>query len=261
MSFLDIWTEFLKPSLYPVAIVIGAFVLRKQLAPLIKRLSKVAKGDFSAEFHVEKKPNKTFATDHIPSNNTEKNEPLETKSSLVGFWDTVRPRHEIKCDARNLIASSNQRIFLSGITLNYIIQHCTQEIEAAIRQRIPVEIVIAANTDDAIIFYKRYSSLIEENLPVAHNRYQQYRDNLPPDLSKFFNVYSTQIPFTHSIGLYDDRLFVSELCIDTNSSGAPSYELLKDSEAYKTYIEEIKKLLAEGIALYESDPSRIVDIL
>ena len=93
----------------------------------------------------------------------------ETKSSLLYFWDNIKTRHKMQCDARSLIESSKHRVFLSGITLNYIIQHCSDEINSAIERHMPIEIVIAANSRESFLYYSRYSSQVENNLNIARN--------------------------------------------------------------------------------------------
>lgn len=183
----------------------------------------------------------------------------QPRSPLLGFWDSVRARHDLGLDARSVMGSVQQRIFLSGITLNYIVQHCKDEISRALGVGVPVEFVIVANTNEARSMYERYSSFVSENLPLAHKRYRDYREGLSSDEAKLFNVYCTQLPLTHSIGLYDGRMFISEFCLDADSSGVPSYELAENGDGYKTFIEEVRVLLSGGEPLFGSEPSRILD--
>ena len=89
------------------------------------------------------------------------------RSPLLGFWDSVDARHKMNRDPRSLMASAEKRIFVSGITLNYIIQHCKNEIINALGRGVLVEFVIAANTDKSKSIYERYSSLVERPTPCT----------------------------------------------------------------------------------------------
>jgi hypothetical protein len=198
----------------------------------------------------------THSAHTLPTEN-----PVVKHYSLVGFWDTLKLRHDAMCDARSLIASATERIFLSGITLNYIVQHCRRELESALRRGVLVEIVIAADTDKSKYVYKRYSSLVEDNLPLVHERFREFRQNQREDRVNLLSIYAAQIPLTHSLGLYDDRLFVSEFCIDTSSSESPSYELAHNADAYAILVAEIRVLLSTATPLYESRSSRILRTL
>ena len=76
-------------------------------------------------------------------------------------------------------------------------------------------------------------------------------DELSNEQKQYFCVYSTQIPLTHSIGLYDDIIIVSEFCLDTASSHVPSYQVAKNSKSYKTFLQEVRILLEKGTSLFK----------
>jgi hypothetical protein len=99
---------------------------------------------------------------------------------------------------------------------------------------------------------------MSENLDgLAHKRYEDFLIKLPRAKADLFNVYCTEIPLMHSLGLYDDKLYVSEFCLDADSSRVPSYELAVGGIGYRTFIGEIQALLRDGTPLFGSGPSRI----
>jgi hypothetical protein len=171
---------------------------------------------------------------------------VRSPSSPTGFWGSARARHEERQDARSLIARTQERLFVSGITLTFIIQHCQSELESMISRGLPVDLVIAADTPFTRSVYARYSPEIDVNLPLACRRYRAFRDAIHAERRHLFRVYSTAIPLTHSIGMYDNIIHVSEFCIDTDSARVPSYQLAESSPGYETYLKEVRLLLQEG---------------
>ena len=90
---------------------------------------------------------------------------------VIRFWDTINARHVEQKDVRSLISKTKSRVFISGIALNYIAQHCSDELKDVLDRGVTTELVIAANEESVRSQYERYSSCIHENLPLAHKRF------------------------------------------------------------------------------------------
>ena len=162
-----------------------------------------------------------------------------------------------------LIGKATQRVFVSGIALNNIVQHGDRELHLALSNGAVVEIVIAANTALTARHYALYQSPIGPSTPMiklAHEKYKRFRDSLSSDYKKRFSVYSTRVPMCHSIGIYDNVVDLSEFCIGNNSVSCPSY-LLRPSSAFDVYIAEAKYLLGNAAPLFGSNPSKLIRML
>jgi hypothetical protein len=182
-------------------------------------------------------------------------------TQAVLYWHTIPDRQRDGVDARSLIGRSVRRVFISGITLFYLARYCRTELKDAAGRGVQTELVIAENSPESVARYARYSPEIKDNLPAAHRRYHALAkkfqsEGLPP-----LTVWCTSIPLTHSIGLYDDAIYVSEFCIDAESPRAPSFCVPAGTPSYRVFIAEIRVLLRESVPLIGSKRSAILKSL
>jgi Predicted nucleotide-binding protein containing TIR-like domain len=175
----------------------------------------------------------------------------------VLFWDSIIERQRVNKDVRGLIANAKKCIFLSGITLSYVVTKCHAELSTAIFNGVQVQIVISNGDTKLIPFYSRYSNSVEQNLPLAVLRYQKFFNTLPESKRSCFSVYLTRAPMVHSIGFYDDDCYVSEFCIDADSSNAVSFRVTPDMQSYTSYVHEKKVLLNEADTLVPQNSAKI----
>ena len=164
----------------------------------------------------------------------------------VLFWHSITNRQLYDVDVRGLITKSRKYIFISGVSLTYVIKHCADDLRDALVRGCEIKIVISDNSELARLFYSRFSNRLGEEHALTYERYNRFYDNLPEKEKKLFKVYFTNVTLSHSIGLYDDQLFVSEYCLDCDSSRCPSYRLTTESESYDVLKNEIKILLSES---------------
>ena len=68
----------------------------------------------------------------------------------------------------------------------------------------------------------------------------------------------TDIPLTHSIGLYDNAIYVSELCIDHSSSNCPSFSPPPGPKSHSLFLAELKQLLKESRLIDGSAHARLL---
>ena len=139
----------------------------------------------------------------------------------VRFWHTVADRQRHSTDVRALVETSKKRVIITGISLAYIGRHCAQELRAALARDVLVGIAIANRRPDLLAYYARYSPLVKRNLPTAHRLYADFHRGLTEPQSRRFCLCHVNIPLTHSIGLYDDEMFINEFCLDMDSSKLP----------------------------------------
>ena len=91
--------------------------------------------------------------------------------------------------------------------------------------------------------------MVRENLAASHKRYQLLAQEFAAKGVPPFALFGATILMTHSIGLYDDAMFISEFCIDTESYRAPSFRVLPHTPSYKVFLSEARTLLTESLPL------------
>lgn len=165
----------------------------------------------------------------------------------VRFWNTVVERQAIGIDVRGLLSKSKTQVFLSGITMHYVITSCKEELREVLRKGVRVDIVTAID-DDSKVFYKRYCNI--NLITESHKSYRLFFDELSKRERGLLKVYASRTTITHSIGKYDEEIFVSEFCIDTDSLHVPSYRLTPIDQAYTIIDNEIILLKNESMCLF-----------
>ncbi len=131
-------------------------------------------------------------------------------------------------------------------------------MQTALSRGTLIGIVIAKATRKNLEFYARYSRDIDQTLPTTHGMYRTFAAALDRKQSECFALYHTDIPLTHSIGLYDNAIYVSELCIDHSSSNCPSFSPPPESKSHSLFIAELKQLLKESRLIDGSAHARLL---
>lgn len=179
-------------------------------------------------------------------------------ASNVKFWHNFTEREAHQKHVRALLKGAERRVVITGIALNYVILHCENELRGALSKEVPVSLVIANATASLFNYYARYSTQIEKQLPTTHELYRGFFESLGNNEQQSFALYYTDIPLTHSIGLYDDQIYVNEFCIDNSQGVAPSFSPQPGSPSYDIFISELRILLTEGRRILGSATDTLV---
>lgn len=161
----------------------------------------------------------------------------------VRFWHSVGEREAHGRDVRALLSGAQRRVIITGIELHYVVKYCANELQSALSRGRLVGIVIAKATPRNITFYGRYSRGVDKTLAATHDLYRGFAESLDKRQSECFALYHTDVALTHSIGLYDDAVYVSEFCIDCPSSLCPSFSPPPESKSHSLFISELKEIL------------------
>ena len=164
----------------------------------------------------------------------------------VRFWNSIVERQASDLDVRGLLSGSKKYVFLSSISMNYVAHSCSAELRRALARGVAVDVMMAMN-DESKKFYERYCDV--DLIAVSQRRYKAFFDSLPDTERRLLKVYASRVPLTHSIGQYDDEIFVSEFCIDTDSALVPSYRLAPSDSAYAVFKKEIQILKKESVCI------------
>jgi hypothetical protein len=176
----------------------------------------------------------------------------------VQFWHTVAEREAHGRDVRALVNRTERRVIITGISLNYLVWHCARELRDALSRGRLVGIVLASATPESINFYARYSRVVAKTLPTTHAMYEDFSKSLDKKQLECFALHHTDLPMTHSIGLYDDALYVNEFCIDCPSSRCPSFSPPLGSHSHSLFMSELKEILKESRRVYGTGHERLL---
>ena len=169
------------------------------------------------------------------------------------FWNNVQDREGDDIDVTRLIKRAKFDIFLSGITLNYVIESQAELIRTAIKERgVRVLMVIASDSKNSGRTYKRYTRNIDERLPQSHRNYCDFVSTLTPEEAGRIDIRETALLITHSIGMYDKEIYISEFCLDVDSRLVPSYCLTESDSAYRIFVQEIGILTDESRSIVKN---------
>lgn len=123
-----------------------------------------------------------------------------------------------------------------------------------------IEIFIAKENDESHSQYGPFTDSVHTSLPRAYKRCAKLKEDLGEQGVRF-NIYSVNIPMTHSIGLYDDRLFISDFFFKISSSKVPSYELRTDGPSFSSALSELLAIAEGSEPFAGSGPAFIAKIL
>jgi len=158
------------------------------------------------------------------------------------LYYNVHERSKIGNDVKGCIVGCQKEIFISGAVLLYIAKSCSDELLIALNNNTKITIVISKQGAHFQKIYERYSNDFTNRLKTSRNLYQKFYNSLSDTNKERFDVRETSEFLTHSIGYYDSKIFISEFCIDTDSSKAPSYFIDGTTLASKPFDKEISFL-------------------
>jgi hypothetical protein len=187
----------------------------------------------------------------------EAKESTDGSSPDVHYWHLVSEREAHGKDVAPLVRLAERRVLITGISLNYIVWHCADELRSALMRRRAVGIVIAGASQQNIEYYARYTRLPATTIPATHKLYDEFFQSLSPEESEYFALYHTDVPLTHSIGLYDDEIYVNLFCINTPSSRCPSFSPPPGSRSHALFVSELKALLRDSTLAHGSGHHRL----
>lgn len=174
---------------------------------------------------------------------TPKPRPSDANSG-VRFWHTVNEREHADLDVKGLIRRAQQHIVITGTTLTYPAERCKELILSKLAQGVTTGIIIPDMNDLTSNYYRPYvAGDFATKLSYASSIYQELFDQLNDDQRQHFALCRTNVPLTHSIGLYDGDVYINEFCIKVPTSLSPSFCPERGSSSYAVAVSELKLLL------------------
>ena len=175
----------------------------------------------------------------------ELNRPRARPEKIIRMWNNVQERHRDGTDLRSQIESARHGIFVSGISLRYPAIYCKMQMIEALSRDVCVEVLIPA-IDSNIEFYDFHKPHSAEEIRLSHEAWLEFFAKLSAKQKSGFSVTATSLTLTHSIGLYDEHMFVNPFCIGLNSAELPSFRLERGCGAYNAYVKDALEHLARG---------------
>jgi hypothetical protein len=161
----------------------------------------------------------------------------------IVFWHKFRDRDDDGKSIGNLIGRSEERVIISGATLHQLVRRFEEDILAALDRGVLVGIVRARLTPDMLKLYEPYGQFDAASLSSTDELYRKLCDKLSSSQKRRFGLFETGILFTHSIGLYDEQLFVAEFVMHQHSERSPTYMLPPGSDTHNVLLFELATLL------------------
>jgi len=168
------------------------------------------------------------------------------RSLEIPFWNNVQERHRSKQDMRCLIEDSHERIFVSGISLKYMVGFCRRQLIAALQRGVIVEVLIPSIETVDEGYYELYKSHAKEEVVLAQGRWREFSEFLDDETRARLKVTTTPLILMHSIGIYDRPMYVNPFCAGLDSTDLPSYRLDPNVPAYAAYVRDALEHLAAG---------------
>ncbi len=203
-------------------------------------------------------PSAAVSNTEIPPVRIQPQHGADGSASDVHFWHSVADREAHGRDVRALVTGAQRRVIITGIGLHYIVKYCGNELQAALSGGRLIGIVITKATPRNIAFYARYSRGVDKTIVGTHGMYTEFARSLDKRQLECFALYHTDLALTHSIGLYDDAVYVSEFCINSPSSLCPSFSPPPGSRSHSLFISELKEILRGSICAHGSGHARLL---
>jgi hypothetical protein len=186
---------------------------------------------------------------------------MDGSAADVKFWHTVEDRQKHAKDVHALISAARRYVIITGISLTFIVRHCSSEVKDALSRGVLFGAVTPNATDESMRLYSRYTARVNEFLPTAQRMFCELFDSLNDVQRRHFALYYTDIPLTHSIGSYDGRMYVNEFCIDFSSSVCPSFSPEPASHSHRIFTSELKTILTESRCICGSGSKALLDMV
>jgi hypothetical protein len=168
----------------------------------------------------------------------------------VIFWHTFRERDADGKGVGNLIAAACERVVISGATLHQLVLRFEDDILAALERGVLMGIIRSRLTPDLRSLYEPYGRFDPRSLSTTGELYSKLCRKLSESQKKRFCLFETDLLLTHSIGLYDQELFVAEFVMHQHSEHSPSYMPPLHSSTHGVLLSEIFMLLTTAHPLF-----------
>lgn len=165
------------------------------------------------------------------------------------FWNNVQERHQDGTDLRTQVDRARRQIFVSGISLRYLATYCANQLRAALTRKVIIEVLISSDAEELREFYGLHKPRAADEIRLSHLAWKDFCKSLDDDQRSRISVTSTKIPLTHSIGLYDDTIFLNPFCIGLDSADLPSMKIDVGSPAFQAFVRDALAHLARGIKI------------
>jgi transcriptional regulator with XRE-family HTH domain len=170
------------------------------------------------------------------------------------FYDNFFERRRANCDVPKLIVKAEDRIIISGISLFYLSKYCEKEVIDAAERGVTIALIVGEKTPATRVLYAPYVSDERSFADPGYEYLKRFRTALSAKAARTLGCYSAKHLITHSIGVYDQSIYVSELCLVDNKGLNPSYSMQVESPLYALFENEAYRLLAAAKPLFGSPP-------
>jgi Predicted nucleotide-binding protein containing TIR-like domain len=157
----------------------------------------------------------------------------------VAFWNNVHERSQEKCDLRSLVQTSTRYVFLSGIALNYVVQSCRQQMISTLNAGTTVEVLIPTLSAANSKRYTPFKSDALDEMRLALSRWSKFSASLEEEAAGRFRLFATDLHLTHSVGIYDELMYVNPYCAGLDSADLPSFRLDRSIPAFGSYLSDL----------------------
>ena len=165
----------------------------------------------------------------------------------ITFWHTFQEREHDEKGVRDLIATAGRRVVVTGGSLDQCVWRFRNEIRLALDRGVLVALVMGdPHSEHAIRLYRRYADRFLTRPSLIESRYRTFYRSLASAERQRFSFSYTDLSLTHSLGLYDDQIFLSEFCLDRHAEECPSYRVAPDCHSYGVFFYEIHTILLES---------------
>jgi hypothetical protein len=179
--------------------------------------------------------------DNVPSGDQPSPTHRHGGAADVVFWSNFHDRKANNKGVEDLIKSANKRVIITGALLNEVAWQI-DEIKSAL-SKVEVLVGLIMATPKTLERYAPYSKFLKQTYEGTFARYEDFCSSLSASERKRFALCYTDKLQTHSIGLYDNQLYVSEFCINQRSVDCPSFSTSAGSETYAKFLSEVQFLL------------------
>ncbi|MFI8502016.1 TIR domain-containing protein [Streptomyces sp. NPDC085524] len=166
--------------------------------------------------------------------------------STVAFWNNVQERHRAGLDLRSLVEDAQESVFVSGISLRYLVHLCSNQLRQALASGATVDVLLPSDESVDNGHYDRHKSYVREEFPLAVARWREFARSLGDEDRSRLSITQTPLLLTHSIGVYDGAMYVNSFCAGLDSQELPSFRIDADFGAYRAYLTDIDTHLRAG---------------
>lgn len=178
--------------------------------------------------------------------------PAEQQTSGVRFFNSFSERDPATHSVEALIVKAKRRIIISGIALFYLPKWRQKQVLDAAERGVRVALIVAKKTPATQSLYAPY---VSDKVSFAARGYaylKPFRSLLSKKAMRNLGCYTTSYLITHSIGVYDQSIYISELCLVDDKGLNPSYAVEPGSSLHPQFEREAYRFLASAKPLFGS---------